>query len=47
MRTLIHTVTVLAVVIGLYPEFVLGVLRASVTQLLATMSSGGGIAGRL
>ena len=38
---------VLAVVIGLYPEFVLGVLRASVTQLLATMSSGGGIAGRL
>jgi NADH-quinone oxidoreductase subunit M len=38
---------VLAVVIGLYPEFVLGVLHASVTQLLATMSSSGGIAGRL
>jgi NADH-quinone oxidoreductase subunit M len=38
---------VLAVVIGLYPESVLGVLRASVTQLLATVSSSGGIAGRL
>ena len=38
---------VLAVVIGLYPESVLGVLRASVTQLLAAVSSSGGIAGRL
>jgi NADH-quinone oxidoreductase subunit M len=38
---------VLAVLIGLYPESVLGVLRASVTQLLATVSSSGGIAGRL
>ena len=38
---------VLAVVIGLYPEFVLGVLRASVTQLLAAVASNGGIAGRL
>jgi len=38
---------VLAVVIGLYPESVLGFLRASVTQLLVTVSSQGGIAGRL
>jgi NADH-quinone oxidoreductase subunit M len=38
---------VLAVVIGLYPESVLGVLRASVTQLLAAVSASGGIAGRL
>ena len=38
---------VLAVVIGLYPESVLGFLRASVTQLLAAVSSSGGIAGRL
>jgi NADH-quinone oxidoreductase subunit M len=37
----------LAVVIVLYPESVLGFLRASVTQLLATVSSPGGIAGRL
>ena len=37
---------VLAVVIGLYPESVLGVLRASVTQLLAEVASTGGIAGR-
>ena len=38
---------VLAVVIGLYPESVLGFLRASVTQLLAAVASSGGIAGRL
>ena len=37
----------LAVAIGLYPESVLGFLRASVTQLLDTVSSPGGIAGRL
>ncbi|AMY06942.1 NADH-quinone oxidoreductase subunit M [Luteitalea pratensis] len=36
----------LAVVIGLYPESVLGVLRGSVTQLLADVASSGGIAGR-
>jgi NADH-quinone oxidoreductase subunit M len=38
---------VLAVVIGLYPELVLGVLRATVSQLLATLSAPDGIAGRL
>jgi NADH-quinone oxidoreductase subunit M len=37
----------LAVVIGLYPEAVLGVLRASVTQLLAAVAPSGGMAGRL
>ena len=37
---------VLAVVIGLYPESVLGILRGSVTQLLAEVASTGGIAGR-
>jgi NADH-quinone oxidoreductase subunit M len=38
---------VAAVVIGVYPESVLGFLRESVTQLLATLSTPGGIAGRL
>jgi NADH-quinone oxidoreductase subunit M len=38
---------VLAVVIGLYPELVLGVLRATVSQLLATLPAPDGIAGRL
>jgi NADH-quinone oxidoreductase subunit M len=38
---------VLAVVIGLYPDSVLSFLRVSVTQLLAAVSSSGGIAGRL
>ena len=42
-----RALVVLAVVIGLYPESVLGFLRASVTQLLAAVSSPGGIAGRL
>jgi len=37
----------LALVIGLYPESVLGFLRASVAQLLTTMSAPGEIAGRL
>ena len=31
---------VLAVVLGLYPEAILGVLRASVTQLLTSVASG-------
>jgi NADH:ubiquinone oxidoreductase subunit 4 (subunit M) len=37
----------LALVIGLYPESVLGFLRASVTQLLAAMLAPGGAVGRL
>jgi NADH-quinone oxidoreductase subunit M len=37
---------VLAVLIGVYPESVLGVLRGSVTELLAAVAGGGGIAGR-
>jgi NADH-quinone oxidoreductase subunit M len=37
----------LALVIGLYPESVLGFLRASVAQLLATMAAPGDIAGRM
>jgi NADH-quinone oxidoreductase subunit M len=35
----------LAVVIGLYPESVLGVLRASVTQLLAALDASASVAG--
>ena len=37
----------LAIVIGLYPEAVLGFLRASVTQLLAAVPASGGVVGRL
>jgi hypothetical protein len=36
----------MALVIGLNPEFVLGFLRASVTQLL-TAAAPGGLAGRM
>jgi NADH-quinone oxidoreductase subunit M len=36
----------LALIIGLYPESVLGFLRASVTQLLAAAAAPGGVAGR-
>ena len=37
----------LAIVIGLYPDAVLGFLRASVAQLLAAMTAPGTLAGRL
>jgi NADH:ubiquinone oxidoreductase subunit 4 (subunit M) len=37
----------LALVIGLYPECVLGFLRASVTQLLTAVSAPGAAGGRL
>ena len=37
----------LALVIGLYPEYVLGFLRASVAQLLVTVAAAGEAAGRL
>src|SRR5438093_5572509 len=37
----------LALVIGFYPELVLGFLRASVTQLLAAVPASGGVAGSL
>jgi NADH-quinone oxidoreductase subunit M len=37
----------LALVIGLYPESVLGFLRASVTQLLAAMPAAGAVVCRL
>ena len=37
----------LAVVIGLYPESVLGFLRASVTQLLGAVAAPGEVAGRM
>ena len=37
----------LAIIIGLYPDLVLGVLRASVTHLMAAVSSSAGVAGRL
>ena len=46
-RVAIIGLALLAVVIGLYPESVLGFLRASVTQLLAAVAGGGGVAGRL
>jgi NADH-quinone oxidoreductase subunit M len=38
---------VLALVLGLYPDGVLDVLRESVGQLLATVTAPGGIAGRM
>ena len=37
----------LAIVIGLYPDAVLGFVRASVAQLLAAMTAPGTLAGRL
>ena len=37
---------VLAIVIGLYPESVLGLLRGSVTVLLAEVAGTGAVAGR-